>query len=114
MFVNNVTTLASKKNISSDDIKKTLYDSILPPTTLQKFKRDISSNTSNTSNSSNINSISNSNNQVRVNSNIHNDIQKNSIVYDTTTTPFEVQKIDYSLNYIGLAFCSFIFFLIKI
>ena len=104
IFVNNITTLASKKNISSDDIKKTLYDSILPPTTLQKFKRDFSSNT----NSSNINSISNSSHQVIVDSNIHNDIKKNSIIYDITT-PLEVKNIDYSLNYIGLAVCSFIF-----
>ena len=111
IFVNNITTLASKKNISSDDIKKTLYDSILPPTTLQKIKRDIYSN-SNSSNNSN--SISNNSNRIIVDNNIHNDIQKkNSIVYDTTTTPFEVQNIDYSLNYIGLAFCSFIFFLIR-
>ena len=40
LFVNNITTLASKKNISSDDIKKTLYDSVLPPTSIQKIKRD--------------------------------------------------------------------------
>ena len=105
LFVNNITTLASKKNISSDDIKKTLYDSILPPTSIQKIKRDFSSNTSNSSNI-------NSNNQVRVNSNIHNDIQKNSIVYDTAP-PFEVQNIDYSLNYIGIALCSFILLLIR-
>ena len=102
IFVNNITTLASKKNISSDDIKKTLYDSILPPTTLQKFKRDFSSNT----NSSNINSISNTSHQVIVNSNIHNDIKKNSIIYDS---PLEVKNIDYSLNYIGIAVCSLIF-----
>ena len=102
IFVNNITTLASKKNISSDDIKKTLYDSILPPTTLQKFKRDFSSNT----NSSNINSISNSSHQVIVDSNIHNDIKKNSIIYDS---PLEVKNIDYSLNYIGIAVCSLIF-----
>ena len=110
IFVNNITTLASKKNISSDDIKKTLYDSFLPPTSIQKIKRDFSSNTSY---SSNINNISNNSNQVIVNRNIHNDIQKNSIVYDTTTTPFEVQNVDYSLNYIGIAFCSFLLFLIK-
>ena len=106
IFVNNITTLASKKNISSDDIKKTLYDSILPPTTLQKFKRDFSSNTSYSSNSSNINSISNSSHQVIVDSNIHNDIKKNSIIYDS---PLEVKNIDYSLNYIGIAVCSLIF-----
>ena len=105
IFVNNITTLASKKNISSDDIKKTLYDSVLPTTSIQKIKRDFSSNTSNSSNI-------NSNNQVRVNSNIHNDIQKNSIVYDTTP-PFEVQNVDYSLNYIGIALCSFILLLIR-
>ena len=103
LFVNNVTTLASKKNISSDDIKKTLYDSVLPTTSLQKIKRDFSSNTSY---SSNINSISNTSHQVIVNSNIHNDIKKNSIIYDS---PLEVKNIDYSLNYIGIAVCSLIF-----
>ena len=102
ILVNNITTLASKKNISSDDIKKTLYDSILPPTTLQKFKREFSSNT----NSSNINSISNSSHLVIVDSNIHNDLKKNSIIYDF---PLEVKNIDYSLNYIGIAVCSLIF-----
>ena len=108
IFVNNITTLASKKNISSDDIKKTLYDSVLPTTSIQKIKRDFSSNTSY---SSNINNISNNSNKVLVNKNIHNDIQKNSIVYDTTTTttPFDVQNVDYSLNYIGIVFFSFLF-----
>ena len=98
IFVNNVITLASKKNISSDDIKKTLYDSVLPTTSLQKIKRNFSSHSSN--------SISNSSHQVIVDSNIHNDIKKNSIIYDS---PLEVKNIDYSLNYIGIAVCSFIF-----
>ena len=107
IFVNNITTLASKKNISSNDIKKTLYDSILPTTSILKIKRDFSTNTgSNSSHSSNINSISNSSNQIIVDSNIHNDIKKkNSIIYDINT-PLELKNIDYSLNYIGIVFFS--------
>ena len=114
IFVNNITTLASKKNISSNDIKKTLYDSILPTTSILKIKRDFSTNTgSNSSNSSNINSISNSSNQIIVDSNIHNDIKKkNSIIYDINT-PLELKNIDYSLNYIGIVFFSFLFLSIR-
>lgn len=104
IFVNNITTLASKKNISSNDIKKTLYNSILPPTSIQKIKRDISSNTSNSSSSSN---------QFLVDSNIQNDRKKNSLIYDVNSTLDEVKQIDHTLHYIGFAFCTFLFLLRK-
>ena len=124
IFVDNITNLASKKNMSSNDIKKTFFESILPTTTLQKLKREINNNYSPTISNSHLNNISNnhiinsrnisrnsnsSSSSYSNNNTINNNINKNNILqYENLD---EKKQDDYTFHYIGIAFCTFIFLL---
>ena len=131
ILINNMTNIATKKNISSDDIKKTIFESFLSPTSLQKFKREINNNSNNhiistsnsnssinssssSSNSSNSSSSSSSSSNSSNSSNNYNTINKNSILPYENLNDEKKKQDDYTLQYIGIAFCTFIFCLQKI